>query len=188
MTLVTQTETAARNPFVASEAASAAVGDRSEAEDVRTYVTFELDGLWLAVDVVHIREILDRQEVTPLPRAPADVEGVIDVRGTAVAVVDLSRKLGVAAAQETSSSRFLVVELVAAEGKRRVLAMQADKVLEVSQIPHSRIETPPAGAPEWSNDLVHGVTRTDDRLVMLIDFDALFASTAAAGGSIFDFD
>ena len=132
------------NPFEAGGNSVRLISENAEAEEVRTFVTFELSNQWLAVDVQHVREILDRQEVTQVPRPPANVEGVIDVRGTAVPVMNLAQKLGLLASVESQDTRFLVLEFGDADAaSNRTVAVRTDRVLEVSQITEESIEFPP---------------------------------------------
>lgn len=185
---VHNTERLAANPF----AAGGARQDEGEApDDVRTFVTLELAGQWLAVDVAHVREILDWQEITPLPQAPSGIEGMIDVRGVAIAVVDLAAKLGMPPTDVTPDTRFLVFDLATAAEDggetRRAIAVKADKVLEVSPIPDTEMEPAPEAGDGWNRVQIEGVTRSGDHLVVLVDIAAVFGVDAAHRDDIFDF-
>lgn len=158
-------------------------GNIAATGEPRTFVTFELGGQWLAVDVVNVREILDRQTVTPLPRASSEIEGIIDVRGVSVLVADLSRKLGIASAEESEDTRYLMFEFA-----RQTIAVRADKVLEVAQIPDSEIETPSRVPVGGALDLVCGMTRSNARLVLLIDLDKVFPDEECLTDDIFEFE
>lgn len=162
-------------------------------DEPMTFVTFELGGQWFAVSVDRVREILDRQPVTPLPQAPHSVEGVIDVRGVGVIVFDLTGRLGLARMEETEESRFLVFEFPTGdEDRTTAICVKADRVLEVSQILDDVIEaTPDAGIP-WDRNIIQGITRNGERIVVLLDFMSVFPFGEVTGQrnseDIFDFD
>jgi purine-binding chemotaxis protein CheW len=110
--------------------------------------TFRVGGEDFAIDIMRVREIINPQPVTPVPRAPAFVEGVIRLRDEVIPVVDVRRRLGIAAAAPTRKSRFLVVRI----GARRV-ALVVDEVTEVVRLDRSEIRPAPSfdegDGPPW---------------------------------------
>ncbi|MFN3613726.1 MAG: chemotaxis protein CheW, partial [Rubrimonas sp.] len=76
-----------------------------------TYVTFELAGQVFAVDVAHVREVLDMQPIARLPNAAGDVLGMIDVRGESIAVIDLPSRLGIMRSEAEADARIVVLEM-----------------------------------------------------------------------------
>ncbi len=99
-----------------------------------------------AIDLRRIREILQPLPVTPVPRAPEFIEGVMDLRGEVVPVVDVRERLGLGAPADAAKAKLLVVNVAG-----RVLALRVDAVLEVVRLPRSAIGPPPplflAGGP-----------------------------------------
>lgn len=155
-----------------------------------TFVTFDLGEQILAVDVANVREILDRQEVAPLPLATAELLGMIDLRAQGIPVVDLSLPLGLTRRHHDSADERLIV-LDFAEAETPVVAIVADRVRSVVEIAAEAIDPVPAVPGPWRAGAMTGVTRIDGALVYLIDLRlALHLGARDASGlrGPFDFD
>jgi purine-binding chemotaxis protein CheW len=104
---------------------------------------FRIGGEDYAIDIMRVREIIHPLPITPVPRAPAFVEGVVRLRGDVLPVLDVRKRLGLPPAPPTRKSRFLLVNVA---GRR--LALVVDEVREVLRLPRSEIRpAPPLGAP-----------------------------------------
>lgn len=158
-------------------------GEGAQPPEPQTYVTFELAEQVFAVDVADVREILDLQPISQLPNAPADLLGMIDVRGEGVAVVDLPSRLGLRRHNTPDDSRIVVFELGATD--RKPIGVIADRVLSVVAISDTDIEASPESMTHWEAGAMTGVTRIDGKLTMLLSLSQLF--DAATPGP-FDFD
>lgn len=155
-----------------------------EEDSSSTYLTFDLGEQTLGVEVRHVREILDMQKITRLPNAPMDVQGVVDVRGVSVPVVDLKARLGIAAIESGQDARIVVIE-IAAGAERKPLGILADRVRNVDQIPASEIEPCPSiGVGHWDSSILQGLSRRGQDLVVLIRLDRIFGESTGA----FDLD
>jgi purine-binding chemotaxis protein CheW len=110
--------------------------------------TFRVGGEDYAIDIMRVREIIHPLPITPVPRAPAFVEGVVRLRGEVIPVLDVRRRLGLATTPATRRSRFLVVNVA---GRR--IALVVDEVREVLRLPRSEIRPAPslgaAGGPRF---------------------------------------
>jgi purine-binding chemotaxis protein CheW len=127
-----------------------------------------------------VREILDLQPLSPLPNAPRDLLGMIDVRGEGLAVLDLADRLGFAArGADAGDARILVLE----RAGQAPVGVIADRVRDVLEIPPDQVDPPPAIPGGWRPDAVHGVARLDGRIAYVLDLDAILAPNDAA----FDF-
>lgn len=135
-----------------------------------TVLTFDLGGQTVGVSVAYVREILDLQPVTGLPKAPTVVEGVIDVRGASVPVFDLSPVLGLAAMPPGPDSRLIVFE----QPDGRAFAVRAEKVRDVFRIEPEAIERPPDLPGHGVDALLLGLCRRDGALVVLLAAEHLF--------------
>ena len=103
--------------------------------------TFRIGGEDYAVDIMRIREIIHPLPITPVPRAPASVEGVVRLRGEVIPVLDVRKRLGLPASAATRRTRFLVVNVA-----RRRIGLVVDEVCEVIRIPRHEIRAaPPLG-------------------------------------------
>ncbi|HSM92731.1 MAG TPA: chemotaxis protein CheW [Anaeromyxobacteraceae bacterium] len=110
--------------------------------------TFRVGGEDYAVDIMRVREIINPLPVTPVPRAPRFIEGVVRLRSEVIPVVDVRKRFGLPAAEPTRKTRFLVVRI----GGRR-LALVVDEVTEVVRLARSEIRPAPTfaegGAPRF---------------------------------------
>lgn len=151
-------------------------GQTGDIAEPRTYVTFELSGQVFAVDVANVREILDLQPIAPLPNAPGELLGMVDVRGEGIAVVDLPGKLSMMSGRERQDGRIVVFELGAAPPT--AVGVIADRVLSVIEIPQAEIEPAPSAMTRWDAAAMRGVARVAGRLTMILALDALFGDSA----------
>jgi purine-binding chemotaxis protein CheW len=124
------------------------------AENFVTLGCVEVGGRAYALDVSQLREVVRWQPVTPLPSAPALIEGVIDLRGTIIPVVDLGRALGLAPVQPSLRARIAVAEV---EGL--VLGLAVDAAVEVVPVEVERLEDPPALATQTGYEVARAIVR-----------------------------
>jgi purine-binding chemotaxis protein CheW len=145
-----------------------------EEDTSSTFLTFDLGGQTLGVGVQFVREIIDAQKITPLPNAPSEILGVVDVRGQSVPIIELGQRLGVPSCGFPDEARMVVLE-IGARGSMRQLAIRADQVRKVDQIPACEIEAIPTdGFDHWDARMLLGLSRREDALVALIDLQAVF--------------
>ena len=134
-------------------------------------VTFTLGGEEFGLDVFQVHEILRWQEPTPVPRAPAFVEGVLDVRGTVVPVVDLRKRFELPRVEYDDDTRIVLVDF---QGER--LGLVVDAVTEVLRAPETAVSPPPAFFKGLSAEFLRGIVRLEGRLVVLLDLEKVLSS------------
>jgi purine-binding chemotaxis protein CheW len=127
------------------------------------FACFEARGRVYGIEVLQIREIVRSQEVTPLPRAPELIEGVIDLRGVVIPVIDLGRVLCGQRAEEGSETRLAILEV---DGM--VLSLRVDAAVDVISVEASDVDEPPALATHAGYDTVRAVVRRADAPPVLI--------------------
>jgi len=138
-------------------------------------VTFEVASEEFAVDILAVQEINRMMDLTRVPQAPAEVEGVINLRGKIIPVLDLRKRFGFKVQTATEQSRIVVVEVGG-----RVLGFIVDRVHEVLRISRSIVEPAPAMVSSIDSDFIAGVGKLDDRLLILLDLGRLFGAQAEA--------
>jgi purine-binding chemotaxis protein CheW len=138
------------------------------------YITFRLGDELFAINVAQVREVLDLTLITKVPSAPAFMRGVVNVRGSAIPVVDLRLRFGLPPAAETVNTRILVLE-IEIEGERAVLGGIADSVHEVIELEPAQIVPPPTIAMRWRSEFIQGMGKRGDEFIILLDINAVFS-------------
>jgi purine-binding chemotaxis protein CheW len=144
-----------------------------EEDTSSTYLTFDLSAQAFGLDVRFVREIIDPKRITPLPDAPREVLGVVDVRGESVPIVDLRGRLGVLRDEFEENARMIILE-VSKGGDQRLVGIQADRVRNVENIPRESIEpVPNSGFTHWDAGILLGLFRKDGDFIVLIDLQSI---------------
>ncbi|MBZ5663853.1 MAG: chemotaxis protein CheW [Acidobacteriia bacterium] len=123
------------------------------------------------VPITSLHEIVRVPEITAVPDAPDYLEGVINLRGKIVSVVDLRKRFGQPSTGIDRRSRILVVE-----HRGRLAGMIVDSASEVLKIPESEIEAAPAMMQEGGLDCVTGLGKYQGRLIILLDISKVLAA------------
>ena len=138
--------------------------------DEKQLVVFQLAAELYGVEISRVHEIIRLQSVTRVPRAPAFVEGVINLRGKVIPVVDLRRRFGLPMAEHTRSSRIVVLEI-----GDQVVGIIVDGVSEVLRVNTSTVEPPSPVVAGIDSEYLHGIAKLADRLVILLDLERVLA-------------
>lgn len=140
------------------------------------YMTFRLAREEYGLEILKVRELIGLMEITRIPRAPAHVRGVINLRGKVIPVVDLRLKFGMDAIDPTSQTVIIVVQL-SLENGGLTMGILVDEVLEVRAITSEDIEPPPNLQGEVTSSFVRGVGKADKRVIFLLDIDRVLSQT-----------
>lgn len=141
-------------------------------------VTFEVASEEFAVDILSVQEINRMMDLTRVPQSPPEVEGVINLRGKIIPVLDLRKRFHLQVSDRNEHNRIVVVEV-----HGRVIGFIVDRVHEVLRISQSIVETAPAMVSSIDSDFIAGVGKLDDRLLILLDLQKLFSAEMAAAAS-----
>jgi purine-binding chemotaxis protein CheW len=145
---------------------------------ISSYITFKLGDELFAVDVARVREVLDLSEITRMPTAPPYMRGVVNVRGSAVPVVDLRTKFGLPPAPDTVHTRIVVLELEL-DRELTVVGGLADSVHEVLELERAQIAAPPRIAMRWRADMIEGLGKKAEQFIIVLDIARVFSADAA---------
>ncbi|MCR4419867.1 MAG: chemotaxis protein CheW [Clostridia bacterium] len=132
----------------------------------RQLVAFELAGETYGVDINWVHEIIRMQAVTRLPRTPVFIEGVINLRGRIIPVIDLRKRFGLPPKEQTPDTRIMVVEMAGV-----TVGMIVDAVSEVVRLSAESIEPPPPMMHGIDTAYLEGVGKWEERLVILLNLD-----------------
>jgi purine-binding chemotaxis protein CheW len=129
---------------------------------------FNLGDNLFAVDIMRIKEIILPQKLSSLPRASSILEGVINLRGVVIPVMDMRKRFGMSAAPEAKTGKLLIVSLA-----RQILALAVDNVMEVITVQAKEIKPPLDTTEGIGMEHLLGVCLSDNRVFMILDIDSL---------------
>lgn len=135
------------------------VGHAGEAQ----LVAFKLGGEEYGIEISQVREIIREREITPMPRQPSYVEGVLNVRGTIIPVVNLKKRFNLSG-DLTQHPHTIIVE--SGDG---LVGLLVEAVSEVIRVPEDRIHPPPKVTTGLDSDYLRGVCRVGERLLIYLD-------------------
>jgi purine-binding chemotaxis protein CheW len=140
------------------------------------YLSFRLAREEYAIPILAVREIIGLMNITPVPHAPRDVRGVINLRGKIVPVVDLRRRFAMSDTESTPESCIIVVNLNEGNGSFDT-GILVDSVREVLEIRGEDISPPPPLGKAISNDFILGMAKTKDSVTILLEIDDVLKAT-----------
>ncbi|WP_439543223.1 chemotaxis protein CheW [Hyphomicrobium sp.] len=126
-----------------------------------------------AVDVGLVREILDPVPVTEVPGERGFLSGIINVRGKVVPVADLRKRFDMEIADTSIDTRFIVTE-IDFDGVPTLIAIVADKVLEVTEIPAASMEEAPKIGMHWRPEFIRFIGKWKDDFVVVPNMERIF--------------
>jgi purine-binding chemotaxis protein CheW len=153
-----------------SKPAGAERRDQSN-EEVLQLVSFTLGKEEFGIDILKVQEINRTTSVTRVPNSPHFIEGVINLRGKVIPIVDLRKRFGMTLAQHDKNTRIIVVEVLT-----KTVGFVVDSVREVLRIPQSVVDPPPPIIAGISSDYIEGVGKMDDRLLILLNLEKALSS------------
>jgi len=145
--------------------------EKKQDDELLQLVTFGIGSEEFGVDILRVQEIIRTMEITKVPRAQDFVEGVINLRGKVIPIIDLRRRFGLPSRQHDKYTRIIVIELYDI-----IVGFVVDSVSEVLRIPASTVEPPPPVVSGVEAEYIRGVGKLQDRLLILIDLDRLLST------------
>ncbi len=130
----------------------------------RQLSTFFVDDLFLGLDALNVQEVLRFLEMTPVPLAPPMVRGLINLRGQIIAAVDLRCRLDLPERDSADLPTNVVVRT-----EDGVLSLLVDEIGDVLEVDEELLEKPPPTIPQRVREVVSGVYKLSDRLLLVLD-------------------
>jgi purine-binding chemotaxis protein CheW len=130
----------------------------------RQYSTFDVAGFYFGIDVLQVQEVLRYQEMTPVPLAPAVIEGLINLRGQIVTAVDMRRRLGLPPRAGGETAMNVVVRT-----EDGAVSLLVDEIGDVVEVDSASFERPPENLDPAIRDLVRGIHKLKDSLLLVLD-------------------
>ncbi len=138
-------------------------------EELIQLVSFKISKEEFGVDILKVQEIIRMMKVTKVPNAPDYVDGVVNLRGKVIPVVDLRKRLGMQIKEHDKNTRIIVIELT-----DKTIGFIVDEVNEVLRIPKSITEPPPKMVAGINSEYITAVGKLEDRLLILLDLEKVF--------------
>ena len=133
-------------------------------------VTFHIAGEEFGVDILSVQEIIRPMQITMVPHAARFIEGVINLRGKVIPIIDLRRRFGLSTRDHDKHTRIIVIEI-----NNMIVGFVVDSVSEVLRIPASTVEPPPPVVSGLESEYISGVGKLEDRLLILLDLNKLLS-------------
>ena len=140
-------------------------------DDLLQLVTFRIGEEEFGVDILAVQEIIRLMQITMVPRAPEFIEGVINLRGKVIPVINMRTRFSKSQHQPDANTRIVVMEL-----DQKIVGFLVDGVSEVLRIPANTVEDPPPVVAGIGSEYIRGIGRLDNRLLILLDLDNLLGS------------
>lgn len=131
-------------------------------------VTFGIGEEEFGIDILKVQEIIRTMAITKVPNSPPHVEGVINLRGKVIPIIDLRSRFLLESKQHDRQTRIIVVDLHSV-----VIGFVVDGVSEVLRIQSNTVEPPPPVVSGIESEYIKGVGKLDNHLLILLDLDKL---------------
>ena len=143
------------------------------------YLSFKLDEEIYAMDINHVREVLDLTQMTKVPRMPEFMRGVINLRGGVVPVVDLRLKFGLPEIETDVDTCIIIIE-VSLEGEETILGILVDSVQEVMSLEPDQIEPAPRIGTRLKTEFIKGMGKKDNEFIIILESRKVFSAEELA--------
>jgi purine-binding chemotaxis protein CheW len=138
-------------------------------EELLQLVSFNIGEEVFGVDILQVQEINRLVEITKVPESAQYIEGVINLRGKVIPIIDLRKRFGMVLKDADKDTRIIVLDITGT-----VMGMIVDSVSEVLRLPPSTIEPAPEIATSINSEYISGVAKLDDRLLIYLDLSKIF--------------
>src|SRR5574344_1655716 len=136
-------------------------------------LTFSLGNEDYGVSIMKVKELIGMMDITPVPRTPDFIKGVINLRGKIIPVMDLRVKFGMDEQDYNDRTCIMVVEIII-KGIPRIIGIVIDSVSEVVNMDDSQIEPPPEYGSTVDKDSILGIGKIKEGVIIILDIDKLF--------------
>lgn len=135
------------------------------------FLTFFLAEEEYGIEILKVETIIGTQTITPVPRTPEFIRGVINLRGQVIPVVDLRSKFGMESVEETEETVIIVVGVQGIQ-----MGVVVDKVSEVVDISDEDIEDAPSFGVKVNTDYILGIGKSDEKVKLLLDIEKVLSA------------
>jgi len=144
---------------------------RRQDAELLQLVTFSIGDEEFGVEILKVQEIIRMLEITKVPKAPPFVEGVINLRGKVIPILDLRKRFGLQSRSHDKNTRIIVIEI-----NSMIVGFIVDSISEVLRLPANTVEPPPPVVAGLDSDYISGVGKLEDRLLIMLDLNRLLSN------------
>lgn len=148
---------------------------KEELENINSYLTFKLGEEEFAAHVSKVLSIMEMVKITKVPKSPEYMQGVINLRGQVLPVVDTRIKFGMTPTEFTANTCIVVME-VEVNGESVQVGTLVDSVQEVLEISDDQIQPPPSIGSKYKSEFISGMAKLDEHFIMMLDMDHVFSA------------
>lgn len=134
------------------------------------YLTFAIEDEDYGVEIAYVKEIIKMQAITKVPEMPSFIEGIINLRGDLIGVLDVRKRFGKMPKEHDEETCIIVLSY-----SEYTLGMIVDAVQETAIIPEDRISAPPSAKLSYANQFVRNIGRVGDEVKLLMDVERFLA-------------
>jgi purine-binding chemotaxis protein CheW len=146
---------------------------RSEETSSQQLVGFRLGGEEYGIEITTIQEIILMGDVTRVPQVPHFIEGLINLRGSVIPIVDLRKRFGLPLTERTEETRVVVVNV-----SEKTMGLVVDAVTQVIRVNKDQIEPTPPTVSAAGKEHIAGLAKFDNRMLILLDIERLLENAA----------
>ncbi len=149
-------------------------GKQSSTNDLAgKYLTFHLAGEEYGLEILKVREIIGMLEITTVPQTPEFMQGVINLRGKVIPVLDLRLRFGLPYREPDDRTSIVVVESVSGSGQPTLMGLVVDAVNEVANVAAEEIDPTPSFGGDMQTDYILGMAKVGGSVKILLDIDRI---------------
>lgn len=153
--------------------------NKEELAQINSYLTFKLGEEEFAAHVSKVLSIMEMTKITKVPRAPEYMQGVINLRGQVLPVVDTRIKFGMTPTEFTKNTCIVVMEVEMENDHIQVGAL-VDSVQEVLEFEDEQIQPPPSIGSKYKSEFISGMAKAEEQFIMILDMDKVFSASELA--------
>jgi purine-binding chemotaxis protein CheW len=142
----------------------------AKTEEMKQLIAFTVGSEEYGLELLRVKEVIRMRQITWLPKAPACVKGIINLRGDVIPIVDLRDRFGLPPVEHTAMTRVIVVEV---EG--RPVGIVVDSASQVVRVPADQFDPPPPMMGALAKEFITGVGKMDGKLIIAVDADRILS-------------
>ncbi len=143
--------------------------------ETNQFLAFKLDDEVFAFDISKVREVLEYSTVTKVPQTPDMMEGVINLRGSVVPVIDMRVKFRMGETEKTVNTVIIIIE-IDLDSESTMIGALVDSVNEVMDLDTDHIEPPPKIGTKLNTEFIGGMGKQGDQFIIILDIEKIFSA------------